>query len=337
MNLVLKLENLKAGYILQSPNGYKTIPAVNEVSLSILDNEIYGIAGESGSGKSTLLKAMFVTAIEPPLRIFSGKVYYFIDGRETNVLALADPEKRKLSWQYISYIPQGSMSVFNPIRRIKTTFLDFCRGHLNNKEGELLEMTKEHIKALGLSPEVLDAYPHQLSGGMKQRLAIALATLLKPKVILADEPTTALDVVAQKAVIQLLRKIQNDSRNTIVLVTHDMGVHASIATRMAIMYAGRIVEEGSTKAIFEQPLHPYTQYLIDSLPRIGDKQVREGVPGHPPSFLNLPPGCAFHPRCPHAWERCKQKTPPLVGVNTEQKVACWLRIPERVWPNGETA
>jgi len=325
MNLLLRLENLKAGYLLRSPNGCKIIPAVDEVNLDVLNNEIYGVAGESGSGKSTLLKAMFVTAVEPPLRILGGKVYYYPQGQEVNIFALPEPEKKKLSWQYISYIPQGSMSVFNPTRRIKTTFLDFFRSHTERGEKELLETTREHIRALGLNPGVLDAYPHQLSGGMKQRLAIALATLLKPKVILADEPTTALDVVAQKAVIQLLKEIQKESHNTVVLVTHDMGVHANITTRMAIMYAGRIVEEGPTQDIFKEPLHPYTKYLIDSLPRIGDKQVREGVPGNPPSFLNLPAGCAFHPRCPYALELCKKETPSLVSVGAERKVACWLR------------
>lgn len=326
MGLVLRLESLRAGYILRFLSRCKVIPAVDAVTLDILDNEIYGITGESGSGKSTLLKAMFATAVEPPLQILGGRVYYYVQGREIDIFALPESEKKRLSWQYISYIPQGSMSVFNPIRRVKTTFLDFFRSHTEKEENELLEMTRKHIKALGLNSQVLDAYPHQLSGGMKQRLAIALATLLKPKVILADEPTTALDVVAQKAVIQLLKEIQKDSQNTIVLVTHDMGVHANITTRVAIMYAGKIVEEGPTEAIFEEPLHPYTKYLIDSLPRIGDKQVREGVPGNPPSFLNLPTGCAFHPRCPHAWEPCRKEIPPLVSVNVERKVACWLKI-----------
>jgi peptide/nickel transport system ATP-binding protein len=325
MDLVLRSENLKAGYILQSPNGWRTVPAVDGINLNVPGDEIYGIAGESGSGKSTLLKALFVTAVEPPLRIFGGKVYYYPWGREVNIFALPESEKKRLAWQYISYIPQGSMSIFNPIRRIKATFLDFFRSHVEEREDKLLKMTREHIRTLGLGPEVLDAYPHQLSGGMRQRLAIALATLLKPKVILADEPTTALDVVAQKAVIQLLKEIQKESHNTVILVTHDMGVHANITTRMAIMYAGRIVEEGPTQDIFKEPLHPYTKYLIDSLPRIGDKQVREGVPGNPPSFLNLPAGCAFHPRCPYALELCKKETPSLVSVGAERKVACWLR------------
>lgn len=324
MGLVLKLENLRAGYILRSLDRNKVILAVNEVSLEIRDNEIYGIAGESGSGKSTLLKTMFATAIEPPLRIFGGKIYYYIQDKEIDVLTLSIREKMELSWQYVSYIPQGSMSVFNPIRKIRTTFIDFLKSHVREGEGELLAVATRHVKALGLAPEVLDVYPHQLSGGMKQRLAIALATLLNPKVILADEPTTALDVVAQKAVIQLLKEIQRESKNTIVLVTHDMGVHANITTRMAIMYAGKIVEEGSTTAIFERPLHPYTKYLIDSLPRIGDKHVRESVPGNPPSFLDLPSGCAFHPRCPYVQEICKKEVPQLVNVNARHKIACWL-------------
>lgn len=324
MKIVLKAEDLQAFYVLQIAGRKKVIHAVNGVNLEIRENAVYGIAGESGCGKTTLLRVLFAK-VDPPLHVVKGVIYYRENDSLFNVLEL-DPEQiRKLRWTYISYIPQGSMSVFNPVKKMKSTFLDFLQSHVQSRmRKELLALAEEHLRKLGLSPQLLNAYPHQLSGGMRQRVSIALATLLKPRVILADEPTTALDVVAQRAVLQLLREIQKEFQNTIVLVTHDMGIHANIATDMVIMYAGKIVEEASTEEIFVSPLHPYTRYLINSLPRIGDKRVRESAPGNPPSLVSPPPGCAFHPRCPHALEICSKEKPRLVKVSAEHKVACWL-------------
>jgi len=217
------------------------------------------------------------------------------------------------------------MHVLNPVKKVKDTFLEFLESHVKEKDKkDYLELSIEHLRELGLSPETLEAYPHQLSGGMRQRVVIALSTLLHPQIILADEPTTALDVVAQRAVIQLLKRIQNTLQNTIIIVTHDMGIHAQITTKMAIMYAGKIVESASTKEIFKNPLHPYTKYLIQSLPHIGDKEPREGIQGSPPSLISLPPGCAFHPRCPYAQPICKSEEPTLKEVSSEHKVACFI-------------
>lgn len=177
---------------------------------------------------------------------------------------------------------------------------------------------------MGLPFKILDAYPHQLSGGMRQRVTIALATVLKPKVIIADEPTTALDVVTQRGVIQLLKDIQSRQGSALVLVTHDMGVHANISDMLSVMYAGKIIEEGRTEELFEDPRHPYTQYLIKSLPRFGDRSKRESPPGSPPSLFNLPEGCAFHPRCPFKMTRCEKEEPVIFNVGESHKVACWL-------------
>lgn len=321
---IIEVDHLQAFYVLETARGKKVVRAVNGVSLGIPENAIYGIAGESGCGKTTLLKSLLGN-IEPPLRHFGGQVLYRVDGQYLDVLMLSLQEKQKLRWTFISYIPQGSMSVFNPVVKIRATFMDFLESHAPGKvRQELFREAEKHLESLGLSPKILDAYPHQLSGGMRQRVAVALATLLKPRVILADEPTTALDVVAQRAVLQLLADIQRNLKNTIVLVTHDMGVHAAVTTRMAIMYAGRIVEEGPTREIFTNPLHPYTQYLIRSLPRIGDKSLRQAAPGSPPSLANLPEGCAFHPRCPYAFSRCREEVPEL-EVCGVQRVACFLR------------
>jgi len=320
----VKIENLKSYYILDIFGKRKVIKAVDDVSIEIGENKIYGIAGESGCGKSTLLKAIFA-AIEPPQRIVGGRVLYRVNGKEVDAYSLDERERRLLRWNFISYVPQGSMSVLNPVMKIRNTFKDFIESHTKGKtKEEAYELAKEHLKELGLPLKILDAYPHQLSGGMRQRVTIALATVLSPKVIIADEPTTALDVVAQRGVVQLLKEIQIAKRNTIMLVTHDMGIHANVTDRIAIMYAGKIIEEAETGELFENPMHPYTKYLIFSLPKFGDKERRASVPGSPPSLDTPPPGCSFHPRCPYAFEKCAKETPPLRKYRNDHKVACWL-------------
>jgi peptide/nickel transport system ATP-binding protein len=320
---ILRTEKLKAFYVLDMHSKQKIVKAVNEVDLAIREDEIYGIAGESGCGKTTLLKALYA-AIDPPLRLMGGKIYYRTNGHEVDVTQLSQEQKRRLRWEFISYVPQGSMSVLNPVRKLKDTYQDFLFSHvMARNKAETLEIARKHIVDLGLPRNILNAYPHQLSGGMRQRVTIALATLLKPRLIIADEPTTALDVVVQRGVVQMLREIKENLKNTIVLVTHDMGVHANVADRIAIMYAGKIVEEGPTRTIFECPSHPYTRYLINSLPRFGDKSVRGSVPGSPPLLSDLPDGCPFHPRCPHVMDICKQQMPEFTQIGAGHKAACW--------------
>ncbi len=321
---ILSTEELKAFYVLDLHGTQKVVKAVNEVELEIRKNEIYGIAGESGCGKSTLLKAL-AAVIEPPLRQLGGTVYYHVNGKKVDVSTLGREELRRLRWQFISYVPQGSMSVLNPVTKLKATYRDFIVSHVEGKsQDEAFAMAKRHIAELGLPEDIVDAYPHQLSGGMRQRVTIALAALLEPDLIIADEPTTALDVVVQRGVVQLLREVQERLGNTIVLVTHDMGVHANVADRIGIMYAGKIVEEAPTEKIFGNPQHPYTQYLINSLPKFGDKTPRESVPGSPPSLAALPSGCAFHPRCPHVMDICKKEVPKLTSLADDHKAASWL-------------
>lgn len=324
MEMILRAEELQAFYVLDVLGTPKVVKAVNSVDLEIWENEVYGIAGESGCGKTTLLKALY-GAIEPPLRLIDGAVYYSFPDRVIDVYSLSAEEKRELRWQFISYVPQGAMSVLNPVLKLKETYLDFVSSHVSGQtKNAALEMAKEHMVELGLPLELLEAYPHQLSGGMRQRVTIALAALLKPRLIIADEPTTALDVVVQRGVVQLLKDIQARLANTIILVTHDMGVQANLADRVGIMYAGRIVEEAPTATIFGRPLHPYTRYLIDSLPRFGDKSARGSVPGNPPSLANLPEGCPFHPRCPDVIDICSQEMPRFLAITSNHRVACWL-------------
>lgn len=321
---ILSTEALKAFYVLDLHGTQKIVKAVNDVTLEVRENEVYGIAGESGCGKTTLLKVLF-GAIEPPLRLIGGKVFYHVAGEATDVASFSPEEKRRLRWEYVSYVPQGSMSVLNPVLKLKETYRDFLASHVSTRSREeVFEIATKHIVELGLPRNILEAYPHQLSGGMRQRVTIALATILKPRVIICDEPTTALDVVVQRGVVQLLQDVQKTLENTIILVTHDMGVQANIADRIGIMYAGKIVEEATTAEIFEEPRHPYTRYLIDSLPQFGDKTTRGSVPGSPPSLSNLPSGCPFHPRCPYVSAICTKEMPELIRLTLNHKVACWL-------------
>ncbi len=321
---VLKTENLKSFYVLDIFGERKIVQAVNNVDLEVRENEVYGIAGESGCGKSTLLNTLFGD-IERPLRLMGGKVFYNVDGKEIDLFSLSEEEKQKLRWEFISFIPQSSMSVLNPVIKIKTTFRDFSRGYgRRRKQEDAIDIARKHLVDLGLPPKLLQAYPHQLSGGMRQRATIALASFLYPRILIADEPVTALDVVVLRGVLQLLKEVQEKLEATIILVTHDMGVHANIADRIGIMYAGKMIEEAETEVIFENPLHPYTKYLVNSLPKFGDKSVRESAPGAPPSLVELPPGCAFHPRCSRAMDICREEVPVFEQVAEDHKVACWL-------------
>jgi peptide/nickel transport system ATP-binding protein len=228
-------------------------------------------------------------------------------------------------WKEISYVMQGSMSVLNPVRKIIRTFEDIVDTHQGIADKKkFFEQIREHVNRLGLPAEVLTSYPHQLSGGMRQRVAIALATVFQPSLIIADEPTTALDVVVQRGVLQMIKDIQALSNNTVLLVTHDMAVHANVADRVMIMYAGRIAEEAPTEIIFDAPLHPYTQHLIHSLPMIGERSNKASLRGAPPNLANPPSGCRFHERCPHVMDVCRTEVPELITVRDGHRVACHL-------------
>lgn len=322
---VLQVDRLKAHYITQLYGVRGSVKAVDGITLQIEENEIFGIAGESGCGKTTLIKTL-TGVVQPPLKVLDGSVRYDFNGQHVDILSLKkNADRRRYRGFNVSYIPQGSMNVLNPVRKIRKSFWDFVSAHraFANKS-ELFDLVESHLLSLGLTPGILNAFPHQLSGGMRQRVTIALATILKPMVILADEPSTALDVIMQRGVIQLLKKIKSEMQNTIVLVTHDLAIHANICDRVAIMYAGEIVEEAPVKEIFHDARHPYTQFLLSSLPAIGDKEERLSAPGAPPSLHNPPTGCRFHPRCPAAKHLCKEKSPELFNAAPHHRVACFL-------------
>ncbi len=320
---IVEATNLKAYYITKAYGVERTVKAVDDISVQIKAGEVYGIAGESGCGKSTLLKVL-LGAYKPPLTVVDGAVQYQLAGVDMAALSLDANNLRDVRWKQVSYIPQGSMHVLNPVRRIRDTFHDFISAHQSIRKGQAREMTRTYLRDLGLPESVLTAYPHQLSGGMRQRVTIALATILWPKLIFADEPTTALDVVVQRGVIQLLKEIQQKEGSTIVLITHDLGVHANLADRIAVLYAGKLVEEADTRTILKNPRHPYTQYLIKSLPTLDERTERVSISGRPPALDNPPSGCRFHTRCPWVIDQCSRIDPPLINILPDHRVACHL-------------
>lgn len=322
---LLSVQNLCAYYRTEVYGISRTVRAVDGVSFELYPNEIYGVAGESSCGKTTLIKVIS-GSIKPPLKAHSGSVNYDFGSGTIDMLKVSQAELREnIRWKEISYVMQGSMSVLNPVRKVIKTFEDIVDSHqpITNKK-QFLAATQAHINRLGLTSDVLNAYPHQLSGGMRQRVAIALATVFQPSLIIADEPTTALDVVVQRGVLQTLKEIQAESGNTVLLVTHDIAVHANVADRLMIMYAGRIVEEAPTENIFAAPLHPYTQHLVSSLPMIGERTTKASLKGAPPNLANPPAGCRFHPRCPLAIDICRTEVPEMLEVSKRHRVACHL-------------
>jgi len=262
--------------------------------------------------------------VRPPMRLVGGTVTIRSKDQSGQSVELRNEGIRKGWWKTVSYIPQGAMSVLNPVARIESQFLDAVSKSHRQTRGETHTQIVSYLGDLGLSPQVLRSYPHQLSGGMRQRVVIAMATFLHPAVVLADEPTTALDVIVQRGILTLLTQLQGQMKNSLIIVSHDMGVHYQVTQRMGIMYAGRLVERGPTARVFARPLHPYTAALIDSLPKVGDTARREGIRGVPPSLMARPAGCPFAARCPAVMEICRQVVPKSLEVEPGHSVECHL-------------
>jgi peptide/nickel transport system ATP-binding protein len=319
---ILSVRDLRVYFRTRHFGVKRDVKAVDGISLAIRRGEIYGLAGETSSGKTTLTRAI-AGAVRPPMEVVGGSVdFAFLPGYGGLHLAPA-AEVARIRWRHLSYVMQGSMSVLNPVRRLLSAFVDFAYPHIGGSRTQFEETVIAHLARLKLDPSVLTAYPHELSGGMRQRATLALATICRPDFIIADEPTTALDVVVQKEVLGTIRGIQREIGSSVLFVTHDMGVHAHVTDRLGIMYAGRLVEEAATAEIFHNPLHPYTKHLIASLPRIGDDTPREGLTGAPPNLADPPPGCRFHPRCPLAMEVCSRQVPAMLETAPAHRVACF--------------
>lgn len=319
---ILTVEGLKAYYLMNYYGISREVRAVDDITMTVKRNEIYGIAGESSSGKTSFIKVL-AAAIKPPLEVVGGSATFDFGGRMVDPTKAGEEVLKDIRWRHLSYIMQGSMSVLNPVRRIEKSFVDFAQRPLGLSGNAFWNRVKDHLNHLKLPPTVLRSYPHELSGGMRQRVTIGLATVCHPEFIIADEPTTALDVVVQKDVLALLRNIQQEIKSSVVFVTHDMAVHANITDRVGIIYAGRLVEEARTRDLFRNPKHPYTAHLVASLPRIGDARQRPALEGRPPNLADPPAGCRFHPRCPLAIEKCRTEVPPLATIGEEHRSACW--------------
>lgn len=314
--VVLDVRGLKVYY--HTRRG--AVKAVDGVSFTLRRGERLALVGESGSGKTTTGLAL-MGAIRPPGRIEGGEA--FLDGDD--LLTLPDDEWRQRRLAKIAMIPQGAMNSLNPVVRVRHQIVDGLKDHgvKDTKEGYEARVD-ELLRSVELSPRVADAYPHELSGGMKQRVTMAIAISLSPKVIIADEPTSALDVVVQRQVVRTLQEVQEKIGAAAVLIGHDMGLMAQFADRVAIMYGGKLVEIGPVRDLFRDPKHPYTKLLISSLPDTMRKRKLEGIPGLPPSLIDPPSGCVFHPRCPQAFDRCRVDVPALRELAPGQVVACHL-------------
>jgi peptide/nickel transport system ATP-binding protein len=323
---ILTVSGLRAYYRTRAFGIERDVRAVDDVSFAVAPDEIYGLAGESSCGKSTLIKTI-AGAIRPPLTVLAGTVRFRFGAHEVSPLASDDGAWDAVRWKHLSCIMQGSMNVLNPVRRIRHAFVDFAFRHLGVPMPQFGAIVRAHLGRLDLDPSVLDCYPHELSGGMRQRVTIALATVCRPQFIIADEPTTALDVVVQRSVLAMIREVQRQIGASLVFVTHDLAVHAHLSDRLAIMYAGRLVEEAPTAELFRAPRHPYTRHLVASLPRIGGAAPARGLEGAPPNLADPPAGCRFHPRCPLAMARCRTEAPSLIELAPGHRVACFAANP----------
>ncbi|ASJ11515.1 MULTISPECIES: ABC transporter ATP-binding protein [Thermococcus] len=314
---VLEVKDLKMYYFTSKG----VVKAVDNISFNLRKGEVLGLAGESGCGKSSLGFTLMGMPT-PPGKIVSGSVK--IDGRE--IVGLPEDVLRKeIRWQKISMIFQGAMNALNPVYTVGYQMTEPLILHKGMSKDEALDRAQKYLELVGLDPEIVYRYPHELSGGMKQRVIIATALLLEPDVVIADEPTTALDVVVQAQIINLMKKLKKELGLSMIFITHDLSILAEISDRVAIMYAGKIVEIGDSEKVYYEPAHPYTQKLLSAIPRLHeDVEKLEFIPGQPPNLINPPKGCRFHPRCPYAMQVCKEQEPELKEVDKDHYAACWL-------------
>jgi oligopeptide/dipeptide ABC transporter ATP-binding protein len=326
MNTILSVSNLTVGF--ETPGG--RVRAVEGVSFQLAEGEVLGLVGESGSGKSTLALSLGRLLDEPPAFIDpAARVEY----QGVNLLALEPEELRKYRGRAIAWIFQDPGSSLDPVIKVGHQIAEGVRAHSAvsrraawNRAVELLELV-----GLGDPRDAAHYFPHQLSGGMQQRAAIAMALAGEPKVLVADEPTTALDVTVQAQILALLSDLRERLKMALLLITHDLGVLADIADRVAVMYAGRLVEEGRKEEVLQDPAHPYTEALLKATPRLDRRASRlAAIPGTPPEAGNWPAGCRFHPRCRYAWNRCREEEPGWLSPEASRPMRCWLALePER--------
>lgn len=317
MKNLLHVKHLNVGYVLKE----KVVHAVRDAELTLHYGEFLGIAGESGCGKSTLAFAI-TGLLQPPGKVFSGEVWF--DGR--NLLKLGREELRQARWKEFSFVFQASMNVLNPVSQVKDQIYDAIRAHTQMEPKDMIARAKKVFEIVHIPSQYLTAYPHQLSGGMKQRVVIAAALALSPQLVLMDEPTTALDVVVQRMILQEIDEIRKELEISILFITHDLSLLVEISDRIAIMYAGSIVEEAPSRVLYTKPLHPYTDGLMHSFPPLtGERHRLHGIAGKPPDLSASLTGCPFAPRCEKRIEGlCDRTVPTLQEIETSHWVACHL-------------
>jgi peptide/nickel transport system ATP-binding protein len=308
------------------------VKAVRGVSFDIFPGENLSLIGESGSGKTTLGLGL-IRLLVKTAAIKEGQIIYRRDGLAYDVLGMEQDELRHFRWQDCAMVFQSALSAFNPVLRIRDQMYETVKAHRPTTRAEVNRIAQELLERVQLEPErVLRSYPHELSGGMRQRVLIAMSLLLNPPIVILDEPTTALDILTQRTIIDLLRALQNDLRFAMMFISHDLSLAAELADHVATMYAGRIVEFGTVNQIFYEPRHPYTLGLIKAVPTVtGGFEDLSSIAGTPPDLIDLPPGCKFHIRCPFATARCSQEEPELVHIGPEHAAACfyWKDVEEQ--------
>lgn len=319
-DVILQIKNLSIIY--HSSRG--DVKATSNVSLELRRGETVALIGESGSGKTTLSLSL-IRMLPHSAKITQGTILYTRDGVTRNVLELNDKDIRRFRWSDCAMVFQGAQNAFNPVLRIRQQFADTAASHGQSDRDWIKKRTLELFKLVRLDPErVYEAYPHELSGGMRQRTLLALGVLLDPQVVILDEPTTALDILTQRAIIDVLKEMQQRLNFSIIFISHDLALAAEMADRVATMYAGEIVEEGAVEDMFYRPLHPYTLGLLRSVPKLQRQQDElMSIPGEPPNLITPPPGCKFHPRCQFATDKCKVDLPALEEHEAGHRAACW--------------
>jgi peptide/nickel transport system ATP-binding protein len=304
---LLELEDVAVEYVLRD----RVVRAVDGVSLSVAPGETLGIAGESGCGKSTLANAI-LQILKPPAQLSGGRVLF--EGRD--LAAMRGDELRRFRWRHVSLVFQSAMDVLNPVMRVGDQFVDMLKAHEKVKRADALQRAGDLFELVGIDRNRVRAYPHQLSGGMRQRVVIAMALALRPELIVLDEPTTALDVVVQREILQELQQLKDELGFAVIFITHDLSLLVEFSERIAIMYAGEIVELAPADTLFRAPKHPYTVGLMQSFPPLtGPIERIAGIPGSPPNLAAPPPGCRFNPRCPH----CDGRDPVLFARQTTER------------------
>ena len=317
MKHLLEIEDLIVSY--STPKG--ELRAIDNVNFALDKGEIIGVVGESGCGKSTLGLTL-LKMLPSSGRVVTGRIRF----GELDVLALKNENLRRYRWEKVSMIFQSAMNALDPVKRVESQIAETIVQHKNMSTDDAQAQARELLQMVNIDPSRAKSYPHELSGGMRQRVVIALALCLDSTILIADEPTTALDVVVQAGVLRTLRNLQRRLGLAVILISHDVSIMWGISDRLVVMYAGKIVEVGPTKDVIENPKHPYTECLLNAVPILGnrEKEIRS-ISSSPPSLLSPPKGCRFHPRCPYAFAKCRIEEPPIITVGDGREAACWLR------------